>query len=220
MICFPQFFEFKAFSVLSSQQLQRPFRSFSLNETDDENFQNRKMTNFTVQRLRFWEYFKNQDDIDFKNLPRKYKEYEDLIKTVFFRFFGIERENLGLDYDLNGFDRGVRTFVIDILKWKKKCKGYSSQFEGKPFMKLELTLEKTMTEEEPEDVVEDMEADIEEEQEEVVEDIEVPFRDKADSTQRKISAEIRELYEPDAILKVKKNIFRVSKTILSMMFSF
>ena len=172
------------------------------------------MANFTVERHRFWQYFKNQDDVDLKKLPRTYKEYEDLIKTIFFRFFGIERESVETEYDLEGFDGGVKTFVIAILLWKKKCKGYSSQFEKKPFMKEDLSLKKRVTEEEPEDPEEPEET---EEPEQVVADIEeVPFRLKADSTQRKISAEIRELYEPDAILKVKI-FFMDFQGILSIM---
>ena len=162
------------------------------------------MSDFSVERLRFWHYFKIQEE--FNNLPRRYKEYEDLIKIIFFRFFGIEGESVEPDYDLAGFEIGVKTFVIDIFKWKKKCKGYSSQFESKPFMFEELSLKKRITEEEPM-VEEDVPENEEEAMEEVANEEEVPFRSRADRTQRKISAEIRELYEPEAILKVSRFFF-------------
>ena len=66
----------------------------------------------------------------------------------------------------------------------------------------ELSLKKRITEEEPM-VEEDVPENEEEAMEEVANEEEVvPFSARADRTQRKISAEIRELYEPDAILKV------------------
>ena len=160
--------------------------------------------NFTVKRLDLWLYFRSNHP---GTLPQKYENLEELIKDSFLRYFGLDQEWLEVNkpkFDFKSFETSVATFVKRIKYWggKRKCNGYGAGFQGKAFMKEDLSLEKKNVDAD-EDEVEDQDKVGEMAEESDVDvDNEPTFEDFSDRHQRRLAEQLRENNDSDVILKV------------------
>ena len=171
---------------------------------------------YTVRRLNLWKFlWENTEEI-----PKESGTLETLIKTFFFRYFGLEQNLITAEeFDLVSFNKQVASFRALIRRWKTVCKGYSLDFEKKPFFQEFLVLQKKQTHDIPtvegipdvdlavEDI-HDME-DITDGDADHVQEA-TPFKQLAESTKRKKSAELRKNFDPDLILKAAHQTLRES----------
>ena len=158
--------------------------------------------NFTIQRLHLWNYFRSNYS---GKLPQKYEDLEDLIKNSFLRYFGLDQEWLEVNkpkFDFKSFETSVATFVKRIKYWggKSKCNGYGADFQGKVFMKENLSLvKKNVDADEDEDKTQDK-------VEEMVQSDQPAFEDFSDRHQRRLAEQLRENNDSEVILKVHNSI--------------
>ena len=97
---------------------------------------------FAVRRIVLWKYIReNSPDI-----PREARTLEDLIKNLFFRYFGITETELDAEeYDFESFETQVGTFRKGIREWRKKTGGYGTEFLKKSFLCDAIVLKKKHT---------------------------------------------------------------------------